>query len=145
MGADLPDGELRRVYAEARTIAVVGASNDESKAANRIPRYLKRQGYRVIPVNPRGGRILDEDAVTSLAEIKGPVDVVDVFRPSEETPELAREAASIGAKVLWLQQGIHSDEAQRIAEEAGMAFLSDRCMGATHHQLGLSVDGVGPG
>ena len=127
--------ELLRIYEQTGTIAVVGASASEDKAAHRIPRYLRSQGYRIIPVNPRGGTIVGEPAVTSLGEIDEPVDVVDVFRPSEETPEIARQAARIGAKVLWLQEGIHSDEAQRIAEEAGMTFISDTCMGHTHYDL----------
>ncbi len=134
--------ELKRIYEEAKTIAVVGASADESKAAHTIPRYLKRQGYRIIPVNPKGGEILDEKVYTSLEEIPDKVDVVDVFRPSEETPDVARSAVQIGAKVLWLQQGIYSEEAERIAREGGVEqVVMNRCMGETHYQLGL---GPGP-
>ena len=136
MSEQPPDeDELRRIYAETKTIAVVGASSDPSKAAFAIPRYLKSQGFRIIPVNPKGGELLGEPVRTSLGEIDEPVDAVDVFRPADETPDIARQAAAIGAKVLWLQEGIHSDEAQRIAEEAGMTFVSDRCMGETHWQL----------
>ena len=139
------DPELReallRVYAETRTIAVVGVSGDEAKAANRIPRYLQGQGYRIVPVNPRGGVILGEPVATSLAAIEGPVDVVDVFRPGEEAPEIARQAIAIGARVLWLQAGIESEEARRLAEEAGLTVVMNRCMGATHRELGL---GPGP-
>ncbi|HXJ62568.1 MAG TPA: CoA-binding protein [Actinomycetota bacterium] len=135
MGAHLSEDEYRRIYGETKTIAVVGASENPRKPAHGIPAYLKREGYRIIPVNPRGGEILGEPVRTSLAEIDEPVDVVDVFRPAEETPEIARQAAAIGAKVLWLQEGIHSDEAQRIAEEAGMTFISDTCMGHTHFNL----------
>jgi predicted CoA-binding protein len=128
---------LTRIYRESRTIAVVGASADEQKAAFRIPQYLQQQGYRIRPVNPRGGRILGEPAVSSLAELDGPVDVVDVFRPSAEAADIARQAVAIGAKVLWLQLGITSDEARTIAEEAGLTVVMDRCMGATHRELGL--------
>ncbi len=135
------DNELRDIYGEIKTIAVVGASADEMKAAHTIPRYLKRQGYKVIPVNPKGGEILEEKVYTSLAEIPEKIDVVDVFRPSEETPDVARSAAKVGAKVLWLQQGIFSEEAERIAREAGMQVVMNRCMGETHYQLGL---GPGP-
>jgi uncharacterized protein len=131
------DDELRKIYAETKTIAVVGASNDESKAANEIPRYLQRQGFRIVPVNPRGGEILGERAYASLTEVDVPVDVVDVFRPSEETPGIAREAVSIGAKVLWLQLGIESEEAARIATEGGLTIVMNMCMGATHRRLGL--------
>jgi len=133
--------DLRKVYAEAKTIAVVGASADESKASHRIPRYLQSQGYRIIPVSPKGGEILGEKVHTSLQEIGEPVDVVDVFRPSEETPAIATDAVAIGAKVLWLQSGIESEEAERIGEEGGLLVVMDRCMGATHRMLGL---GPGP-
>lgn len=135
------DDELREIYAETKTIAVVGASNDESKAANSIPRYLQRQGYRIVPVNPRGGEILGERAYPSLKEVDVPVDVVDVFRPSEETPAIARDAVAIGAKVLWLQLGIESDEAATIAREGGLRVVMNLCMGATHKRLRL---GPGP-
>jgi hypothetical protein len=135
MGAHLSDEEYRRIYTDTKTIAVVGASSNPGKAAYGIPAYLQREGYRIIPVNPRGGELFGEPVRTSLREIGEPVDVVDVFRPAEETPDIARQAAAIGAKVLWLQEGIHSDEAQRIAEEAGMTFISDTCMGHTHWNL----------
>ena len=135
MGAHLSDEEYRRIYADTKTVAVVGASSNPGKPAYGIPAYLKREGYRIIPVSPRGGELFDEPVRASLAEIGEPVDVVDVFRPAEETPDIARQAAAIGAKVLWLQEGIHSDEAQRIAEEAGMTFVSDTCMGHTHWNL----------
>lgn len=135
------EDELREIYAETKTIAVVGASNDESKAANSIPRYLQREGYRIVPVNPRGGEILGERAYASLKEVDVPVDVVDVFRPSEETPAIARDAVAIGAKVLWLQLGIESAEAATIAREGGQRVVMNLCMGATHKRLRL---GPGP-
>jgi predicted CoA-binding protein len=132
---------LLGIYATTKTIAVVGASADPTKAAHVIPRYLQSQGYRILPVNPRGGELFGERVFRSLAEIDVPVDVVDVFRPAEEAPEIARQAIAIGAKVLWLQMGIESDEAQRLAEAAGLTVVMNRCMGATHAQLGL---GPGP-
>jgi predicted CoA-binding protein len=133
--------QLVRIFANTTTIAVVGASGDPAKPAHQIPRYLQRQGYRIIPVNPRGGELYGEPVARSLAEVDGPVDVVDVFRPSEETPEIAREAAEIGAKVLWLQLGIESEEARKLAESAGLTVVMNRCMGEAHRQLGL---GPGP-
>ena len=133
--------QLARIFANTTTIAVVGASGDRAKPAHRIPRYLQRQGYRIIPVNPRGGELFGEPVTRSLAEVTVPVDVVEVFRPSEETPEIAREAAEIGAKVLWLQLGIESEEARKIAEATGLSVVMNRCMGETHRQLGL---GPGP-
>jgi predicted CoA-binding protein len=134
--------ELRGIYAEAKTIAVVGASGDERKPAHTIPRYLQRQGYRIFPVNPKGGEILGEKVYERLEDVPEAIDVVDVFRPSPETPDVARDAVKVGAKVLWLQEGIESEEADRIASEGGLRVVMNRCMGATHHQLGL---GPGPG
>ena len=133
--------QLLRIYAETRTIAVVGASADASKAAHQVPRYLQNQGYRILPVNPRGGELFGERVFRSLAEIDVHVDVVEVFRPAQEAPEIARQAIAIGAKVLWLQMGIVSEEAQRIAEAAGLTVVMNRCMGAIHALLGL---GPGP-
>jgi uncharacterized protein len=139
---DAPSREqLLRIYAETRTIAVVGASGDPSKPAHRIPRYLQSQGYRILPVNPRGGELLGEPVARSLAEVEGPVDVVDVFRPAEEAPGIAREAIEAGAKVLWLQVGIESEEARHEAEAARLTVVMDRCMGEAHAELGL---GPGP-
>ena len=139
----LTDDELRSIYADAKVIAVVGMSADPDKPAHTIPRYLQSQGYRVIPVTPKGGEILGERAYASLEEIEGVgVDVVDVFRPDDETPDIARAAVAIGADVLWLQSGISSDEAERIAQEGGLRVVMDACMGMTHARLGL---GPGPG
>jgi uncharacterized protein len=135
MGKHLSEDEYRKIYGEVKTIAVVGASDNPAKAAHGIPSYLRREGYRIIPVNPKGGEMFGEQVRTSLEEIDVPVDVVDVFRPADETPEIARQAVKIGAKVLWLQEGIHSDEAQQIAEDAGLTFVSDTCMGHTHWDL----------
>ncbi|TMC99319.1 MAG: CoA-binding protein [Chloroflexi bacterium] len=133
--------KLLRIYAETKTIAVVGASADETKAAHQIPRYLQSQGYRIIPVNPRGGEVLGEPVFRTLADIDVPVDVVDVFRPAQEAPAIARQAIAIGAKVLWLQIGIESEEARQLAEAAGLTVIMNRCMGETHGELGL---GPGP-
>jgi uncharacterized protein len=134
-------GQLARIYAETKTIAVVGISRHPFKPSQRIPKYLQEQGYRIRPVNPRGGSVLGEPVARSLAEVDGPVDVVDVFRPAEEAPKIARQAIDIGAKVLWLQEGIESQEAKRIAEAAGLTVVMNRCMGETHAELGL---GRGP-
>jgi predicted CoA-binding protein len=133
--------QLARIFAETETIAVVGASGDPSKPAHRIPRYLQSQRYRIVPVNPRGGELLGEPVARSLSEVDVPVDVVEVFRPAEETPQIAREAVKAGAKVLWLQLGIESEEARQVAEAAGLTVVMDRCMGVMHGELGL---GPGP-
>ncbi len=129
------DDELRAIYAQTNTIAVVGASTDPDKPAHAIPAYLQSQDFRIIPVSPKGGELFGEAVVSSLAEIGEAVDVVNVFRPSAEAPGIAKDAAELGAKVLWLQEGISSDEAANIAEAAGMQVVMDRCMGETHRHL----------
>ena len=129
------DDELRAIYADTKTIAVVGASSDPEKPAHSIPAYLQKQGFRIIPVSPKGGELFGEKVVSSLSEIDEQVDVVDVFRPPDETPGIAKEAVSLGAKVLWLQAGITSDEAAEIAGSGGLQVVMDRCMGETHRQL----------
>lgn len=131
----LPDDRLRDIYAETKTIAVVGSSADPDKAGHSIPAYLRSVGYKIIPVNPKGGELFGETVRTSLKEIDEPVDVVDVFRPSEEAPGIAQEAVDIGAKVLWLQAGIRSDAAYEIGQNAGLTVIMDMCMGATHQRL----------
>jgi uncharacterized protein len=138
---DLTREELVEIYEHTKTIAVVGASANEEKDAHEIPRYLKSQGYRIIPVNPRGGEILGEKAHASLGEIEAPVDVVDVFRPPSEAEDVARAAVAIGAKVLWFQLDTHTDDAVRIARDGGLTVVTDMCMGAAHRLLGL---GPGP-
>lgn len=132
-----PDDELRRIYEATSTIAVVGASDNPGKPAFAIPRQLKGLGYRIVPVNPKGGEILGERAYRTLDEVDVPVDVVDVFRPAEETPEIARQAVKSGARVLWLQEGIVSEEAAAIAREGGLTAVMGICMGATARRLGI--------
>jgi len=133
--------ELLRIYAQPKTIAVVGASTTVGKPAHYIPRYLQSQGYRIVPVNPRGGEILGERAFRSLREVDVPIDVVDVFRPPEEAATVARDAIAIGAKILWFQEGTESDEGVAAATDAGLTVITKRCMGVTHGLLGL---GPGP-
>lgn len=133
--------DLLRIYRETRTIAVVGASDNRRKAAGAIPAYLATQGYRVIAVNPTRDSVLGLPTVASLADIDEPVDVVDVFRPAAEGPAIAREAARIGAAVVWFQPGTQSAEASAVAREAGLVVVTRLCMGDTHAALGL---GPGP-
>jgi predicted CoA-binding protein len=109
-------------------ITVVGASDNSCKVANRIPLYMQSQGWRIIPVNPRGGSILGEPTYATLADVPEQVGLVNVFRPSQTAAAVARQAAEVGASALWLQLGIVSDEARRIAEDAGMLFVQDRCI-----------------
>lgn len=117
------------ILARATRIATVGMSDDDSKPAHRIPRQLIEAGFDIVPVNPDADEILGRPAFASLMDVPGSVDVVEVFRPADEAPEIAREAAQIGASALWLQAGIVSPEARTIAEEVGMDYVEDECMG----------------
>ena len=118
-----------RILREFRSIAVVGLSRDPSKAAHAIPARLQSAGFRVIPVNPLADTLLGEKSYAELSDVPFSVEVVLVFRPSEEAAAVAKAAVAIGAKALWLQQGIVSAEALRLAEAAGMLYVEDRCMG----------------
>jgi predicted CoA-binding protein len=125
------------VLEAATTIAVVGASTTPGKAAYAIPRTLLAAGFRMIPVNPRADEIHGQKAYPTLADVPEPVDLVDLFRPAAEAPGLAREAVAIGAKGLWLQLGIVSAEARRIAEEAGLDYFEDLCVGVEVVERGI--------
>jgi predicted CoA-binding protein len=118
-----------RILRDFKTIAVVGLSRDPSKAAHSVPRAMQAAGFRVLPVNPIADELLGERVYRKLADIPEPVELVLVFRPSEEAVAVAREAVAIKAKALWLQLGIESDEARRIAHAAGMLYVEDRCIG----------------
>ena len=127
-----------RILRDYRTIAVVGLSRDPSKAAHAIPARMQRSGFRVIPVNPALESVLDEKSYASLAAVPEPVEVVLVFRPSEFAAGIAEEAVAIGAKALWLQQGIISEEARHIAEAAGLVYVEDRCIGVERAVHGIT-------
>ncbi len=130
--------ELRAVYERTDTIAVVGASSDPNKAAHTVPEYLQSVGYRIVPVSPRGGELFGEKVYSSLSEVDVPIDVVQVFRPSEEVPPIARDAVALEAKALWMQPGIVSTDAAEIAQSAGLTVAMDICMRATHLLLGIA-------
>lgn len=123
------DEYLKNILASVKTIAMVGASPDKTKFSYGVLRVLHETGYDMIPVNPRPG--LDEirglKVYPNLAAIDRPVDMVEVFRKSEDLPRIVEEAVAIGAKVLWAQIGVHNDEAARLAEDAGMQVVMDRC------------------
>jgi len=117
-----------QILAESRVIAVVGASRDPGKEAHTVPRQILRHGWRVIPVNPYADELWGQRCYPTLADIPEPVDLVNVFRPSADTPEVARQAVAIGAKALWLQQDIVSAEARAIAEAGGLDYVEDHCI-----------------
>ncbi len=117
------------ILSGARTIALVGASPKADRPSHRVMRYLLEQGYRVIPVRPADcDEVLGVPCVRTLREIEEPIDLVDVFRRPEHTPEVAKEAVAIDAKAIWLQQGIVNDEARRIAEEGGLKVVMGICI-----------------
>jgi uncharacterized protein len=122
-----------QILAEARTIALVGASPKPNRPANGVMRYLLAHGYRVIPVRPRDcEEVHGVPCVASLAEIDEPIDLVDVFRRLDACPGVAREAAEAGAKALWLQLGLASPEARQIAAEAGIDYVENECTAIVH-------------
>src|SRR5690606_17917307 len=125
----------QQILAGSAVIAVVGASRDPSKAAHTVPLQMQRHGWRVIPVNPHADELFGERCYRSLAEIPHPVDLVNVFRPAHEAVEVVRAAAAIKAPAVWLQLGIVSPEARRVAEEAGMDYVEDLCV-AVERALG---------
>ncbi len=118
-----------------KIIAIVGCSREEGKPSHDVPKYLQMAGYKIIPVNPFADFILGEKCYKSLTEITEKVDVVDVFRPSKEAPEIAKQALQIHAKALWLQEGIISNEAERFAKDNGMLFVMNRCMMKEHIKI----------
>lgn len=118
----------RRILEEMGTFAVVGLSSDPTKAAHSVPAAMQAYGWRIIPVNPHADRLLGEQVYRHLADIPEPVEIVNVFRPSAEAAEVTRQAVEIGAKAVWLQLGIVSAEARRIATEAGLLYVEDRCV-----------------
>ncbi len=140
---------IQRVLHTARTIAIVGLSANELRASNFVGYYLKRHGFRVIPVNPRETEILGEKSYASLADIPEPVDVVNVFRAPDALPGIARETVAIGAGALWCQFNVINEEGARIAEEGGVTVIMDRCLKVEHaryvgrmHWLGFNTQRI---
>ena len=143
------DAELRSILGDARTIAVVGLSSKPDRYSYVVAEFLQGRGYRIVPVNPNETEVLGERAYPSLLDVPAevPVDVVDVFRRAEDTPEVAAQAVARGAKVLWLQDGIVSEEARRVAEDAGLTVIMGVCIKRTSTRLdrgaGRETDGEG--
>jgi len=128
----------RRILTTSNTIAVVGFSRHPHKDAHSVPATLRAAGFKVIPVNPHATTVLGQKSYRLLTEVTEPVDVVEVFRPSPEAPGIARDAVAIGAKALWLQSGLRSDEARAIAEGAGLLYVEDRCMAVDRALFGIT-------
>ena len=129
------DKEMKEILLSIKTIASVGLSSSDGKESYWIVSYLKEQGYRIIPVNPTATEILGEKVYPSLSAIPDKVDVVQVFRKSEDVPPVVDEAIKIGAKVVWMQESIVNEEAAQKARAAGLQVVMDACMRATHRRL----------
>jgi len=121
----------KEILEVSTVIAVVGASRDPNKAGGSVPFGLQRRGFRIIPINPYADTLFGERVYRTLADVPEKIDLVDVFRPAADAPEIARQAVAVGAKALWLQLDIRSAEARRIAEEAGLAYVEDECTAVT--------------
>src|SRR5207248_6313772 len=132
------DAQIRAILERVRTIAMVGASSNWNRPSYFVMKYLQGKGYRVIPVNPgiAGQQLLGETVYASLRDIPEPVDMVDVFRPSAETPAVVEDAIAMGAPVVWMQLGIRNDEAAAAAERAGMEIVMNRCPKIEFGRLG---------
>lgn len=118
---------IRQILEQCRTIAVVGASSNPARASHHVASYMKAQGYRVIPVNPNERTVIDEQAYPSLTAVPGPIDLVDIFRKSEDVLPIVEEAIARGAKAIWMQEGVVNEAAAQLAREAGLAVVMDRC------------------
>ncbi|MEV4477263.1 CoA-binding protein [Nonomuraea sp. NPDC049504] len=140
---------IQRVLHATRSIAIVGLSGNELRASNFVGYYLKRHGYQVVPVNPREKEILGETSYPSLSDVPVPIDLVNVFRAPDALPGIAREAVQIGAGALWCQFGVINEEGARIAEDAGLPVIMDRCLKVEHaryvgrmHWLGFNTQRI---
>ena len=148
------DGLIKKTLEESKTIAMVGVSSIKKEVSTNIRRrpstivmkYMQEFGYKVIPVNPfsAGEIIYGETVVAKLNDIKIPIDIVDVFRPSKETPTIAHDAIKIGAKVFWLQYGIQNDESKKIVESKNITYISNKCIKQEYQRLFLKVNPVFP-
>jgi uncharacterized protein len=133
------DTTVEKILRSYDTITVVGASNATQKPAHYVPEHMQEHGWRIIPVNPAEAEILGEPAYRTLADVPEPIGLVNVFRPSAATPDIARQAVAAGATALWLQLHIESAEARQIAEDAGLLYVENRCLIIEQRRLNLSV------
>ena len=132
---------IKEILSKYKSIAMIGVSNDPTKASTIVMKYMQKYGFKVFPVNPKakGQKILGEEVFEKITDIKEPVDIVDVFRPSKEAIDIAKDAVNIKAKVLWLQLGIKSDEAKKIVEDNMIEYVEDRCTKMEYQKYFLKV------
>ena len=151
----MSDDQIKEILKNSKTIAMIGISSEKKgedpknlkrKPANVVMKYMQDFGYKVIPINPfaEGEIINGEKVIRSLQQISEPVDIVDVFRPSKETPGIANEAVKINSKVLWLQYGIQNEEAKKIAEDANIQYVSNLCIKQEYQKLFQKANPVFP-
>ena len=132
---------IKEILSNYKSIAMIGVSNDLTKASTIVMKYMQEYGYKVYPVNPsaKGQKILGEEVFSKITEIKDPVDIVDVFRPSKEALDIAKDTVKIGAKVLWLQLGIKSDAARTIVEAENIEYIENKCTKMEYQKIFLKV------
>jgi len=128
------DAEIKN-FLNLKKVAVIGMSRTESKAAHFVPKYLSENGFDIIPVNPNSNEILNKKCYKKITDIDDEIDIVDVFRPSEDVLPFVKEAIKKNPKVIWLQEGIHNEEAENLAKEHGIDIVFNRCMLAEHQRL----------
>ena len=130
-----PDSQIKELLQSSHTIAVVGLSPKENRPSNMVGRYLQEQGYKVIPVNPGQKEILGEVCFPDLASVKEKIDIVNVFRRSEDTPPIAEQAVAAGARAVWMQQGVINQDAADLARKGGLMCIMDFCIKIEHARL----------
>ena len=128
------DAEIKN-FLTLKKVAVIGMSRTESKAAHFVPKYLSENGFDIIPINPNSNEILNKKCYKKITEVDGEIDIVDVFRPSEDVLPFVKDAIKKNPKVIWLQEGIHNEEAENLAREHGIDVVFNRCMLAEHQRL----------
>ena len=133
--------DIKDILFKYKSIAMIGVSNDPTKASTIVMKYMQKYGFKVFPVNPKakGQKILGEEVYEKITDIKSPVDIVDVFRPSNEAINIAKDTVNIKAKVLWLQLGIKSEEAKKIVEENRIEYIEDKCTKMEYQKHFLKV------
>lgn len=133
------DGQIRAILESARRVVVVGMSRSADKAAGHVPRYLIKCGYDVVPVNPHTGHILGRVSYPNIERVEGSIDIVDVFRPSDQVVPVVRQALAKKPGAIWLQEGIYSREAEEMAQEAHVPLVYNRCIMVEHQRLASNV------
>jgi predicted CoA-binding protein len=128
------DDEIKQIFS-LKNVAVIGMSKHQEKAAHYVPKYLSQNGYNIVPVNPTTDEILDKKCYPSVEDIPEPIDIVDVFRPSDQVLPVVQQAIKKKPKVIWLQEGIHNVEAEELARKEGIKVVFNRCMLAEHQRL----------